>query len=81
MILLSIRNTTGQKRAEMEVGELLTRFRATLASIAGAVIVAGLETHIAFMNPTAERLTGWAQISGARIMGNVPLYAPHCLKP
>jgi len=39
MILLSIRDTTGQKRAEMEVGELLTRFRTTLASIVDAVIV------------------------------------------
>ena len=61
MILLSIRDTTGQKRIEAEVGELLTRFRTTLASIGDAVIVTDLESRITFMNPAAEKLTGWSK--------------------
>jgi len=61
MILLSIRDTTGEKRIEAAAGELLTRFRTTLASIVDAVIVTDPESRITFMNPTAEKLTGWAQ--------------------
>jgi PAS domain S-box-containing protein len=61
MILLSIRDTTGQKRMEEEVGESATRFRTTLASIGDAVIVTDPDSRITFMNPTAERLTGWDQ--------------------
>ena len=64
MILLSIRDATDQKRIEAEVGELLTRFRTTLASIGDAVIVTDPESHITFMNSTAEKLTGWSQLDG-----------------
>jgi RNA polymerase sigma factor FliA len=61
MILLSIRVDIGQKRVEAEIGELLTLFRAILASIGDAVIVTDPESHITFMNPAAEKLTGWTQ--------------------
>ena len=59
MILLSIEDATAQKRIEEETGESLARFRTTLASVADAVIATDLESRITFMNPAAERLTGW----------------------
>ncbi len=59
MILLSIEDATAQKRIEEEAGESLARFRTTLASVADAVIATDLESRITFMNPAAERLTGW----------------------
>ncbi len=61
MILLSIRDITGQKRIEAEVGELHSRFRTTLASIGDAVIVTDPESRVTFMNAAAEKLTGWSQ--------------------
>lgn len=35
------------------------RFRVTLASIGDAVVTTGLDSRIAYMNPVAERLSGW----------------------
>jgi PAS domain S-box-containing protein len=61
MMLLSIRDITGQKRIEAEVGELHSRFRTTLASIGDAVIVTDPESRVTFMNATGEKLTGWSQ--------------------
>jgi PAS domain S-box-containing protein len=61
MILLSIRDISGQKLIEAEAGRLLNQFRTTLASIGDAVIVTDPESRVTFMNPTAEKLTGWSQ--------------------
>jgi len=67
MILLSIRDTTGRKRVDAAASELATRYRAILASIGKAVIVTDPESRITFMNPVAEKLTGWDQ---SQALGN-----------
>ncbi len=59
IILVSIEDTTAEKRLEEENGESLSRFRTTLASIADAVVATDVESRIIFMNPAAERLSGW----------------------
>jgi PAS domain S-box-containing protein len=43
------------------LGDLATLNRAILASIGRPVIVSDLESRIRFMNPAAEKLTGWEQ--------------------
>ena len=59
-ILLSIRDITGQTSGEAEFSEMLTRVTA-LSSMGKAVVITDPESCITFMNPAAERLTGWAQ--------------------
>ncbi|MGA2215316.1 MAG: PAS domain S-box protein, partial [Bryobacteraceae bacterium] len=61
MILLSILDITRQKQAEAQATLLANRYRTILASIGKAVIVAEPESRITFMNPEAEKLTGWNQ--------------------
>jgi PAS domain S-box-containing protein len=66
MILLSIRDATARKRVSEEAGALLTLWRATLASIGYAVIVTDPESCVTFMNPAAEKITGWGQEDALR---------------
>ncbi len=61
MILVSIRDPTGQKRAAAEARDLLAQCRLTLAAIGYAVIVTDPEGGITFMNAVAEKITGWCQ--------------------
>jgi PAS domain S-box-containing protein len=61
MILLSILDITRQKRSEADAIVLANRYRTILASIGKAVIVASPENRITFLNPVAEKLTGWSQ--------------------
>jgi PAS domain S-box-containing protein len=61
MILLCIRDSTGQEHAEAETGERPSRWRATLAGIGYAVIVTNPESRVTYMNHTAEKLTGWRE--------------------
>lgn len=48
------RDITGRKRTE-------ERFRVTLASIGDAVISTDFDGRVTFLNPVAERLTGWSE--------------------
>ena len=59
LILVSIVDITRQKRNEAEAIVLANRYRTILASIGKAVIVTDPESRITFMNPVAEKLTGW----------------------
>jgi PAS domain S-box-containing protein len=59
MIVLSIRDGTAQKRREVEARNSLTALR-TMASIGDAVIVTDPDSRITYMNPAAEKLTGWS---------------------
>jgi PAS domain S-box-containing protein len=65
LILLSIRDITGQRFVEAECSLLVTRYRAILSSIGKAVIITDPKARITFMNSTAERLTGWVLHDGA----------------
>jgi PAS domain S-box-containing protein len=47
--------------AERKLRESERRYAATLASIGDAVIATDAEARVTFMNPVAERLTGWGQ--------------------
>jgi PAS domain S-box-containing protein len=64
-ILLCIRDSTEQKRGEVQ-GDLLAWFHVSRASIGYALIVTDPATRIKFMNSTAEALTGWTHADALR---------------
>jgi PAS domain S-box-containing protein len=55
----SFRDVTAQKRAEAELRHQREWFQVTLASIGDAVITTDLSGAVTFLNPVAERMTGW----------------------
>jgi diguanylate cyclase (GGDEF)-like protein/PAS domain S-box-containing protein len=55
----SITDISDRKHAERETREQKERAQVTLASIADAVITVDLGGFVEYMNPVAERLTGW----------------------
>jgi PAS domain-containing protein len=56
----SLTDISERKRAEAQLFEQNERAQVTLASIADAVITVSVGGQIEFLNPVAERLTGWA---------------------
>ncbi len=50
---------TGQKRLESQLFEAKELAQVTLASIGDAVLTTDAEGNVTFLNPIAERLTGW----------------------
>ncbi|QSX30464.1 EAL domain-containing protein [Shewanella cyperi] len=57
--LLTLVDVTDIKRAKRELSAEKERLKVTLSSIGDAVIATDLEGCISFMNPIAERMTGW----------------------
>src|SRR5690606_20147438 len=55
----SIRDITVHKRAQEEQRQQREWFRVTLSSIADAVITTDCARRVTFLNPVAERMTGW----------------------
>ncbi len=50
----------GRERAESEARDTGERFRTTLSSIGDAVLTTDAEGQVTFLNPVAERVTGWS---------------------
>jgi len=59
MILVALEDITEQRRAERLSQQKNIWLDVTLTSIGDAVIATDIEAAITFMNPEAERLTGW----------------------
>jgi diguanylate cyclase (GGDEF)-like protein/PAS domain S-box-containing protein len=56
----SLADITERKQAEAALFEQTERAQVTLASIADAVITVSVAGTVEFLNPVAERLTGWS---------------------
>jgi PAS domain S-box-containing protein len=56
----SFRDITERTRAEEEVRQQREWFQVTLRSIGDAVITTDIQGRVTFLNPIAERLTGWS---------------------
>jgi PAS domain S-box-containing protein len=65
-ILLAMEDVTGHRGADDELAQQCARFESALSSISDAVIVTDRKAMITFMNPTAEKLTGWTQNEALR---------------
>jgi diguanylate cyclase (GGDEF)-like protein/PAS domain S-box-containing protein len=57
----SVQDITSRKTLERDLAESNELVRVTLDSIGDAVITTDPEGHVVWLNPVAERLTGWAK--------------------
>ncbi|MES2612005.1 MAG: diguanylate cyclase [Pseudomonadota bacterium] len=74
---------TDRKRMEEQLFEEKERIRLTLQSIGDAVICTDAQGHITYLNPVAERLTGWQAFdaAGSRVEAVVRLQEPDTDRP
>src|SRR5579883_655393 len=54
------RDITAQVQAQAEIAEHRERLRVTLRSIGDGVITTDIQGRVSYLNPVAERLTGWS---------------------
>ena len=57
----AVMDVTAAKRAEEELRASQERYAVTLASIGDGVVTTDGQARVAFLNPVAERLTGWSE--------------------
>ena len=65
----SLTDITDRKQTEAQIFEEKERAQVTLASIADAVITVDTSGRVEFLNPVAERLTGWRNEEARRCPG------------
>jgi len=71
--LTVIQDVTQRKRAQSELAEQHERLRVTLDSIGDGVITTDAQGRIEYLNPVAERLTGWTNAQ-ARGRPSAPVF-------
>jgi PAS domain S-box-containing protein len=59
------RDITAQVEAQKQIAEQRERLRVTLNSIGDAVMTTEASGHISYLNPVAEKLTGWTSVEAA----------------
>jgi PAS domain S-box-containing protein len=74
---------SARKQAELETQRALELLRTTLRSIGDAVISTDVNSGIQFMNPVAERLTGWtaSEGRGMRLHDIFPIFNEETRRP
>ncbi|HXG43923.1 MAG TPA: diguanylate cyclase [Gemmatimonadales bacterium] len=65
LVLAAVRDISERRRAEAELRREKERAEVTLAAIADAVVTTDAGGRVDYLNPVAERLTGWTA-AGAR---------------
>lgn len=61
LVLLAIEDITERRGAEVEAARHRKWLATALASIGDAVIATDNDARVTFLNPTAQRLTGWSE--------------------
>ncbi|MCW5223424.1 diguanylate cyclase [Verminephrobacter aporrectodeae subsp. tuberculatae] len=77
-IFVQITDISERKRMENELFDEKERMRLTLQSIGDAVVCTDAKGHVSYLNPVAERLTGWScgDASGRDVDAVVSLRSP-----
>ncbi|NMM88816.1 sensor domain-containing diguanylate cyclase [Rhodococcus sp. SRB_17] len=77
-IFVQVTDITERKRMEDELFEEKERMRLTLQSIGDAVVCTDAQGRVSYLNPVAERMTGWQAFdaAGRDVDDVVPLHLP-----
>lgn len=82
-VLAQLIDISGRKQMEDELFEEKERIRLTLQSIGDAVICTDAQGLVTYLNPVAERMTGWQKTDAAQqdVDRVVPLYLSNGRQP